>query len=199
MAATRTARRDFAVSVTMTMMLTGLFAVLAAMVPLAAGPESQAGPAVSVTEENGIYSVFARFRVSEPPARVAEVLTDYAHIPQFMPQIKISNVIERGPGRAVVEQEAESKLLTFSKRMHLVLEITEDEGLLRFRDRCGRSFDRYEGVWHLVEHNGGTEVTYELTAQPGFGVPQFILSRLLKRDSARMIAQLKNRMANQKR
>jgi hypothetical protein len=36
--------------------------------------------------------------------------------------------------------------MMFSKRVHLVLEIHEENWTIRFRDRCGKSFARHEGV-----------------------------------------------------
>jgi hypothetical protein len=104
-------------------------------------------------------------------------------------------VHERTLNGAVVEQEAVSRLMMFSKRVHLMLEIVEGSGTLRFRDRCGRSFARYEGQWRADARNGGTVITYELTAQPSFDVPEFILKRLLKRDSAEMVQQLQREIA----
>ena len=93
-------------------------------------------------------------------------------------------------GWAVVEQEAVSGVMMFSKRVHLVLEIEEQPDALIFRDRCGRSFVRYEGAWRLSRQDGQTAITYELTAEPSFDVPGFMLKRLLRRDSAQMIERL---------
>jgi hypothetical protein len=75
--------------------------------------------------------------------------------------------------------------------VHLVLEIEQGRDTLRFRDRCGRSFVRYEGVWTLAERDGRTHITYELSAQPSFDVPAFVLTRLLKRDASQMIERLR--------
>jgi hypothetical protein len=66
---------------------------------------------------------------------------------------------------------------------------------LQFRDRSGRSFARYEGLWRLCEEDGRTEIVYELTAQPSFDVPEFLLKRLLKRDSGQMIESLRREIA----
>ena len=181
------ARRLF---VTVAMMVGGLMqvATLAAM-----GPEPQ--PKVSVREERGVYSVTARFQVPAPSEVVLAVLTDYEGIPRFMPEINTSVVLERAAGRAVVQQEAVSRLMMFSKRVHLVLEISEGADTLRFSDRCGRSFARYEGMWRMSADNGGTEILYELVAQPSFDVPEFVLKRLLKRNSEQMIEQLQREIA----
>lgn len=172
-----------------------MFAGLTPVVPLTAADDPSSQPAVTVREARGIYSVTARFHVPQSPALALAVLTDYAQIPRFMPGVETSLVLERSPGRAVVEQEAVSRLMLFSKRVHLVLEITESADSLIFRDRSGRSFTRYEGTWLLCEVNGQTQILYELTAQPSFDVPEFLLKRLLRRDSGQMIEGLRREIA----
>jgi ribosome-associated toxin RatA of RatAB toxin-antitoxin module len=172
-----------------------MFAGLTPVVPLTAADDPSWQPAVTVREARGIYSVTARFQVPQSPALALAVLTDYEEIPRFMPGVETSLVLERRPGRAVVEQEAVSRLMLFSKRVHLVLEITESADSLIFRDRSGRSFTRYEGTWLLCEVNGQTQILYELTAQPSFDVPEFLLKRLLRRDSGQMIEGLRREIA----
>lgn len=172
-----------------------MFAGLTPVVPLTAADDPPWQQAVAVREARGIYSVTARFQVPQSPALALAVLTDYAQIPRFMPGVETSLVLERSPGRAVVEQEAVSRLMLFSKRVHLVLEITESADSLVFRDRSGRSFTRYEGTWLLCEVNGQTQILYELTAQPSFDVPEFLLKRLLRRDSGQMIEGLRREIA----
>lgn len=150
---------------------------------------------VAVQEAGGVYSVKAEFQVPQAPPAVQAVLTDYERIPQFMPGVETSVVVERAAGRVVVEQQGVSRLMMFSKRVHLVLEITEAPGLLRFHDRCGRSFATYDGAWRLSPAGHGTDIVYELTARPSFGVPESILKRLLRRDSVRMIESLRREIA----
>ena len=172
--------------------------MLAGMIPVAqlnATDDPGSPPAVTVREERGVYSVTARFQVPQTPALALAVLTDYEQIPRFMPGVETSIVLERRSGLVVVEQEAVSHLMMFSKRVHLVLEITEGADSLRFRDRSGRSFARYEGAWRLCEENGHTQIQYELTAQPSFDVPQFLLKRLLRRDAGLMIEGLRREIA----
>jgi carbon monoxide dehydrogenase subunit G len=172
--------------------------MLAAVVPatgLTATGDAAAQPSVTVREERGVYFVTARFQVPQAPALALAVLTDYEQIPRFMPGVETSVVLERTTGRAVVEQEAVSRLMMFSKRVHLVLEITEGRDTLRFRDRSGRSFTRYEGAWRLCEENGRTQILYELAAEPSFDVPEFLLKRLLRRDSGQMIEGLRREIA----
>jgi carbon monoxide dehydrogenase subunit G len=161
----------------------------------AASASAQAPIGLSVHEDRGTYSVVARFTVEQPPSVVLTVLTDYEQIPRFMPGVRTSTVLEHTTGRAVVEQEAVSSIMMFSKRVHLVLEIEEQADALVFHDRCARSFARYEGAWRVSAENGRTTVTYELTADPSFEIPGFVIKRLLRRDSAQMIERLQVEIA----
>jgi ribosome-associated toxin RatA of RatAB toxin-antitoxin module len=156
--------------------------------------DSQA-PQVSVTERDGVYSVAAEFHVSQPPSTVLAVLTDYEQIPRFMPGVTTSIVRERSAERVVVEQEAVSRVMMFSKRVYLLLAVERDGYRLRFRDCAARSFALYEGTWTLSQRDGQTAIRYELRAKPTFDVPGFLLKRLLTRDAKTMIDRLRQEIA----
>ncbi len=153
-------------------------------------------PAVTVIEKSGTYVVSASFAVPEPAATAVAVLTDYPAIPRFMPEVESSLVLERSDTGVLVQQEAVARYMMFSKRIHLLLDIRQEDGTIRFRDRGGRSFVRYEGAWTIIERSGETQISYELSAQPSFQVPEFLLKRLLKRDAGRMIEHLAREMAS---
>lgn len=162
----------------------------------ASSSSAQPSPSgLTVREERGVYTVAARFAVEQPPSVALAVLTDYEQIPRFMPGVRTSAVLAHTTGHSVVEQEAVSRIMMFSKRVHLVLEIDEQLDALLFRDRCGRSFARYEGAWRVSAENGRTTITYELTADPSFDIPGFVIKRLLRRDSAQMVERLKAEIA----
>jgi ribosome-associated toxin RatA of RatAB toxin-antitoxin module len=174
-----------------------LWPAVAAFLLLQTSPASaQPGPgSLSVQEERGVYTVLARFVVESPPSVALAVLMDYGRIPRFMPGVRSSTVLERAGGRIVVEQEAVSGVLMFSKRVHLVLEIDEQPDALLFRDRCGRSFVQYHGAWRIADEAGRTSISYELTAEPSFDVPGFMLRRILKRDSSDMMQRLQREIS----
>jgi carbon monoxide dehydrogenase subunit G len=165
-------------------LLTGILIVTTVVAPAVA---ASIKPPVTVNERDGAYSVTATFTVEQPASVAVAVLTDYDNISRFMPDVRTSTVRQRGEGHALVEQEATPRLLMFSKRLHLLLDVREEAGTIRFRDRCGKSFSRYEGTWRVAENAGRVAITYNLTAQPTFEVPQFVLKRLLKRNAHQMI------------
>ena len=148
-------------------------------------------PVISVHEADGEYHVAARFTVQESAGVARDVLTDYANIPRFMPDVQTSIVVERQDQRVRVEQEAVSKYMLFSKRVHLMLDIEEGADVIRFRDRSNRSFARYEGSWTIAPRTGHTELAYALAARPAFSVPGFVLRKLLNRDAGLMIDRLR--------
>src|SRR4030095_5493589 len=134
---------------------------------------------LSVSEDRGVYTVSARFVVAGAADTAVAVLTDYERIPEFMPGVKTSVVRERHGDRVLVEQDALSKFLLFSKRVHLLLEVRQAGRRVRFRDIAADSFTRYEGGWQVTDERGSTVVAYELTAAPAFAVPAPVLRRLL--------------------
>jgi hypothetical protein len=170
-------------------------ALIVAIAGAGARADSPGGPVIGVTETGGVYSVTAAFAVPESPHTVMKVLTDYARIPAYMPDVQISRIVERTPDGLVVEQQAVSRFMMFSKRVHLLLEVHESADALRFRDRCGQSFASYEGAWLISQHDSLTVIDYQLKARPSFDVPGFVLKRLLKRDAALLIDRIKAEIA----
>jgi ribosome-associated toxin RatA of RatAB toxin-antitoxin module len=170
-------------------------AVVLFLLMQASGAVAEEPTNLIVREEKGVYTVVAHFLVDQSPSVALTVLTDYEQIPRFMPDVRTSIVRERGTGWAVVEQEAVSAFMMFSKRVHLVLDIEEQPDALIFRDRCARSFVRYEGSWRLSRQDAQTAITYELTAEPSFEIPGWMLTRLLRRDSGQMIERLQREIA----
>ncbi len=150
---------------------------------------------ISVREAHGSYYVAALFDVPQTMTAVMAVLTDYEKVPKFMPDVRISIVRERTPGHVLLEQEAEARFMLFSKRVHLLLEVHETSDSLRFRDTLNKSFTSYQGGWTVTAHEKRTIIGYTLTAKPSFSVPEFVLTRLLKRDAGRMIEGLRTELA----
>jgi ribosome-associated toxin RatA of RatAB toxin-antitoxin module len=186
------------VKTTRVLLLCSLIAIASAA-PRAEAMAQTDATDVTVQERDGVYHVAAAFTVAQSAPAVFAVLTGYEQIPRYMPDVRSSRVIARSGGHAVVEQEAVARVLMFSKRVHLVLDVSEGAETIRFRDRCGKSFDHYEGAWILSAAGPDrVEVRYELAAKPSFDVPEFLLKRLLKRDAQEMIRRLQDEMTRRK-
>ena len=167
------------------------FVFLLAMTVASTAAAQEPPPSVTVREADGAYVVEARFQVAAPAQVIREVLTDYAGIPRFMPDVRSSVVRRRAGDAVIVEQEAESKFLLFSKRVHLVLDVMEGERVITFRDLCKKSFEKYEGAWTLSPDGNRATVVYTLTADPSFAVPASVLKRLLDRNARQTVDYLR--------
>jgi ribosome-associated toxin RatA of RatAB toxin-antitoxin module len=187
------ARRLLACGLAAAVLLAGARAVAAGAT---SGPAEGDRPQnLTVVEANGVYTISARFSVPVTPAIVLSVLTDYDGIPRFLPNVKSSRLLERNDRHVLVEQQAVVKLMFFSTRIHLLLGIDEGTRSLRFVDRSGKSFSRYEGVWTVQEQEeGGVEITYALTAEPAFEAPGFVVRRLMHRDASDQIERIQKEM-----
>lgn len=173
----------------------GVIVLAAASLAQVRAADKASASQVAVHEARGVYTVAARFTVPQAREIAHAVLTDYERIPSFMPDVTTSVVRERSAGRAVIEQEAVPRVMMFSRRVHLVLEVSEQRDAVRFRDASGRSFTEYEGAWLLSEHDGQTTVSYELRAKPSFAVPEFLARRLFKKNAVHMIERLRAEIA----
>ena len=176
-------------------MVKALLTTVAALAAAAVFASSGEAPRIDVAERDGAYRVGASFAVAQSVPEVMQVLTDYERIPEFMPGVQTSQVLERSANTKLVEQSAVSKFMMFSKRVHLLLRVDESEGTVRFRDTCGTSFAAYEGSWVVEQRDRFAHVRYELTAKPSFEVPAFVLKKLLKRDALVMIERLRLEIA----
>lgn len=175
-----------------------LVAATAAMMVLGgAGLSGASGqPQIDVRERHGVYQVAARFVVPRPAPVAVTVLTDYDRIATFMPNLTKSQVLSESGDTVVVEQEAVAKLMMFSRRIHLLLEVHQEGSQIRFRDRSGRSFRAYEGQWRVTPDGETAVIDYELAADPAFAVPRFVLKRMLERDAKQMIEHLRAEIAS---
>ena len=172
------------------------FVLCAAAIVMAAGlAVADSTTRVDVSEANGVYRVAASFAVSQSAEDVMAVLTNFERIPLYVPDMEISRVVERSADGMIVEQQAVSKFMMFSRRVHLMLDVRTEGGAIKFRDRCKKSFASYEGAWLVSQHDSLTVIDYELSAKPAFEVPGFVLKRLLKRDAGLLVDRIKVEIA----
>jgi len=174
----------------------GLWAVLTGTAPALVRADQAAvvAPIVEVNDHKGLYTVAARFTVAQPPAVALAVLSDYEAIPRLVPDVRRSVVVQREP-QLLVAQDAVSQFGLFSRTIHLLLEVAVSPDAITFVDRSGKSFSTYHGRWAVLPQPEGSVVTYELTARPAFGVPGFVVRRLMTRDAREMIVRLAAAMA----
>ena len=139
-----------------------------------------AGPQVSVTGiGNGAYRIEGSFGVNAPPHVAWAVLTDYDNLSSFVSSMRSSSAARPESGRLLVTQEAVGRAGPFSRKLHVVLDVTEQPpDRIEFYDVGGASFQSYVGAWAIDSDGGGARVTYVLDARPRSSPPFFARSIL---------------------
>ena len=143
--------------------------------------------------------VRARALIAAPVAAVWEVLTDYEHLPRFIPGIAKSVVRSRDDSRLLVEQSGEVRFLIFSFPIEVRLEVTErPPQSISSRAIAGnvrRMTGRYE-IQPDAEHRT-VLLRYVGEIEPDFRLPPLIGVAALRRTATEqftaMVAEIERR------
>ena len=140
---------------------------------------------VVVTGDRGRY--VAKVLVKASPDVVWAVLTDYANLSKFLPNVVSSRVIEAQGTRKVVEQVDVRQVLLISRRSRFRTENIETaKKRIDFRLLEG-DVKRLQGYWQIdpVEAYPGAPanqvlLTQDITAEPGAGIPKGLFYGLFR-------------------
>lgn len=122
-------------------------------------------------------SVTARFRVEAPPPVVFGVLTDYAHMAEFMAMVDETRVLEARPMGAVVSFRVRSM------NLFDIVEVDERryEGQRRITWHAIQGpLKTSDGSWSLAPDGRGTAVVYQTDVEPGLPLPSWLTGMLVK-------------------
>lgn len=148
---------------------------------------ARAGVVVDV-DSSGYLHVQAEFLSRAQPGLARLVLTDYAHLADFIPDMHSSRIVSTHPLQ--VEQHGTASFLMFSFPLRVVLEIEDQQdGRLQFHSVAGNLHDM-RGSYHLDAAHEGTLLRYEAIFKPEFQVPPFIGAAIMRREIERQFGGL---------
>lgn len=152
---------------------------------LLAVPAAQAyeGFSIEAAPQNGAVALQVEARVRARHATIWNTLTDYDRLPQFVPCIRESRVVERRGNAAVVEQKGRTKVAFFSFDVDVTVESQEvSPELLSVRVLKG-NLKQLDGAYR-IKRVPGTEDEYLISwrgvIEPDFSVPSFITVPLMR-------------------
>lgn len=144
------------------------------------------------SQASGMHEILAVSTIAASPARLREVLSDYARYPEFMPYVQASKVLKRDGMTAWVFQQL-SFPFPISDRYYTI-RVSSEPGVASGTGvritwtlaRDAESSNRGEGVpmlvnegfWDLRPLDGGasTRVTYFIHTNPGGSLPSFAVN-----------------------
>ncbi len=176
-----------------------------ALAPALAGTASaQApsdGPEIAIdTERDGDYvTVAATADMAVEPRIAWEVLSDYDHLADFIPDMKSSRVVSRSGNSVRVEQKGEFGFLFYQQPVDVTLEILEEPPARITARSAGGNVRDLETRYELEKTAQGVRLVYHGRFIPEFAVPPLIgmpfVRRVVERRFRAMITEIVRRDA----
>lgn len=162
--------------------------------PALAEPTTAGHQGITVTEAPfGTFgrTITAAYYIDAPPAAVFDVLTDYAHMGDFMPMVDEAKALRVDSNGATVSYRL--RYLRFFD----IIEIDE-----RVYDRPRRitwhatqgPLKVSDGSWSLTPRGKGTHVLFQTDVDPGIPIPSALTGALMKRGLPEVLTAIRLRV-----
>ena len=162
-------------------------------------PAPAAEVVVQVTRNGDVLLIEAAAEFEGTLAQTWQVLTDYDRLAEFIPNLLLSRVVERGKGTITVEQKGEARLLIFSFPIEVRLAINEfPPGRVVSRAVAG-NFREMSGVYTLDGQQGRVRLRYTGRMTPDFFVPPLVGTWILRNHVQETFAALVDEIVRRQR
>lgn len=150
------------------------------------------------TSRDGEFVTVSATAEMQVDTRVAwEVLADYDHLAEFIPDMKSSRVVSRSGNSIRVEQKGEMGFLFYRQPVDVILEILEDPPSRITARSVGGNVRDLETSYRLENLAQGVRLNYNGRFIPEFSVPPLIgmpfVRRVVERRFRAMIAEIVRR------
>ncbi|HYX18892.1 MAG TPA: SRPBCC family protein [Nostoc sp.] len=130
--------------------------------------------------------ITAKVQIPQPVEQIWKVLTDYEALPDFLPNLAKSRLIEHPNGGIRLEQVGSQRLLSFNFSARVVLDLEEYfPNEINFRMVEG-DFKGFSGSWCLEPYSlgeyVGTNLCYTIQVWPKLTMPVGIIENRLSKD-----------------
>ena len=133
----------------------------------------------------GTRRLAVQLRMALDPAWIWAVLTDYANLSRFIPNLESSRLLWRRANVVGLEQVGAQSFMGMRFKAKVELELTEHQHEQRLSFTMSKGdFRRFEGSWQIGQDGGGTTLLYELTVQGCVGMPIALIEQRLREDLA---------------
>lgn len=152
---------------------------------------------IQTSRDGEFVTVAATADMQVDPRVVWEVLADYDHLADFIPDMKSSRVVSRNGNRVRVEQKGQFGFLFYQQPVDVTLEVTEEPPLRITARSAGGNVRDLETRYELEILVQGVRLVYHGRFIPEFSVPPLIgmpfVRRVVERRFRAMIAEIVRR------
>lgn len=132
-------------------------------------------PSIRITEQSGTLTLNISYRVPVAPRQAWEVLTDFEHMAEFVPNLDSSQVLQKTARNMLIEQKGHISLgmlpIPYQSKRQIDLMPYQT---IRSHALSGNT--RLDSVMVLTPSGNGTMLTYSATAVPDLPVPSSMFS-----------------------
>ena len=144
---------------------------------------SDSGWDINIEYKEARYYIHASYELKENCDKVWDVLTDYEHLDQFIPNLKISHIISgrNAEGITRVEQRLRETFLIFHKHLHTILEVKEIDGCRIEFNAVDGDIPYYNGSWEIQTTPAGCILHYQSESEPDTKLPRIFLNAVVRK------------------
>ena len=152
---------------------------------LAAGP-----PSVNFQQQGTRLLVSGSLSVPVAPETAWAVLTDYERVPEFVPGMRVSKIIEKGDNTRVLEQQGE--ILANNMRMLYLgtLRVVEEPISKLSVQFLSGTFRNMQGQWIIQGKSAPVTLAYQLDYDTGTPYPSPVMVGMLQQQVIHWVSSL---------
>jgi ribosome-associated toxin RatA of RatAB toxin-antitoxin module len=131
--------------------------------------------------------ISATVNIAHPVEQIWQILTDYDHLADFIPNLAESRRIEHPEGGIRLEQVGTESLMKLKVCLRVVLDMVERFPYAIEFNMVKGDFRQFVGAWELepLERANVTRLRYVVTVLPGRTMPMALIERNLRRNLVR--------------
>jgi ribosome-associated toxin RatA of RatAB toxin-antitoxin module len=150
--------------------------LLAALAAAAARAEAPPEGAFEVVRDGASLIVRASFVVRADPSTVWRTLVDYARLPDFIPDMRASELLERRGDDVLLRQTGRAGFGPFSRQFSVTLAVREVPMREVAAQAVDGDFRRFESSYRLtaLDEAGTTRIDYAASMEPKDGIPPLV-------------------------
>lgn len=149
-----------------------------------------APPAVNFQQQGTHLLVSGELTVPVSPATAWAVLTDYERVPEFVPGMRVSRVLEQSGNTRVVEQQGEMQANNMRMLYMGTLRITEEPSSRLSVQFLSGTFRNMQGQWTLQGKRAPVTLAYQLDFDAGTPYPSPVMVGMLQQQVIHWVTSL---------
>jgi ribosome-associated toxin RatA of RatAB toxin-antitoxin module len=140
---------------------------------------------INFERDGDIIKIDGHLILPYPPKLIFEVLTDYEHMHDYVPDMTSSRVLNKEENKLRVEQKGKSGIGPFKFRFEIVRDV-ELAPLMEIKSTLvSGNFKSMHTSTKIIPEGDNTKLDYVANMEPDFWVPPLIGSTIIKRQLRR--------------